>query len=150
MGGLILLLVVFQVARERGGEWLEERLPRQWWFSALMGLFAGFTTMVGNLAGPIATVYLLSMGLEKREFMGTGAWYYLICNTAKVPFSAALGLITAQSLKFNLEAAPLILIGAVVGILTFRLIPQKWFNRAVLLLAALAALKMLFAAKLTP
>jgi uncharacterized membrane protein YfcA len=44
---------------------------------------------------------------------------------------------------FDLETAPVILIGAVVGLLTFRLIPQKWFNRAVLLLAALAALNLL-------
>ena len=144
MGWLILLLVVLEIVRKRGGEWLEERLPHVWWFSALMGTLAGFTTMVGNLGGPIATVYLLSMGLEKREFIGTGAWYYLIGNLAKVPFSAGLGLITARSLLFDLETAPIILIGAVVGILTFRLIPQKWFNRAVLLLAALAALKLLF------
>jgi len=143
MGWIILLLVALQIVRERGGEWLEERLPRVWWFSALMGTLAGFTTMVGNLGGPIATVYLLSMGLEKREFMGTGAWYYLIGNLAKVPFSAGLGLITARSLLFDLKTAPVILIGAVVGILTFRLIPQKWFNRAVLLLAALAAFQLL-------
>jgi uncharacterized membrane protein YfcA len=78
--------------------------------------------------------------------MGTGAWYFLLGNLAKVPFSAGLGLITRQSLLFNLETAPIILIGAVVGILTFRLIPQKWFNRAVLLLAALAGIKLLFAA----
>ena len=143
MGWLILLLIAFQLVRERGGEWLEQRLPHVWWFSALMGTIAGFTTMVGNLGGPIATVYLLSMGLEKREFMGTGAWYYLIGNLAKVPFSAGLGLITARSLMFDLETAPVILIGAVIGLLTFRLIPQKWFNRAVLLLAALAAFKLL-------
>ncbi len=143
MGWLILLLVAFQLVRERGGEWFEERLPRAWWFSALMGALAGFTTMAGNIAGPIATVYLLSMGLEKREFMGTGAWYYLIGNIAKVPFSAGLGLITVRSLVFDLETAPVILIGAVIGLLTFRLIPQKWFNRAVLFLAVLAALKLL-------
>ena len=61
-----------------------------------MGMLAGFLTMVGNIAGAVASVYLLSMGLEKREFMGTGAWYYLIGNTVKVPFSLALGLITAR------------------------------------------------------
>lgn len=147
MGGLILLLIVLELVRKRGGEWLEERLPHVWWFSAIMGTLAGFTTMVGNLGGPIATVYLLSMGLGKREFMGTGAWYFLLGNLAKVPFSAKLGLITAKSLLFNLETAPIILIGAVVGILTFRLIPQKWFNRAVLLLAALAGLNLLLAAR---
>ena len=145
MGGLILLLIVLEFARKRGGQWLEERLPHVWWFSAVMGTLAGFTTMVGNLGGPIATVYLLSMGLGKREFMGTGAWYFLIGNILKIPFSAGLGLITAKSLLFNLEVAPIILVGAVIGLLTFRVIPQKWFNRAVLLLAALAGLNMLFA-----
>lgn len=147
LGVLVLFLVALETARARAGEWLEERLPRKWWFSAIMGMLAGFLTMVGNIAGAVASIYLLSMGLEKREFMGTGAWYYLIGNCVKVPFSLALGLISVRSLRFNLETTPLILAGAVVGILTFRLIPQRWFNRAILLLASLAALRLILASR---
>jgi len=146
LGVLVLVLVLLEVVRGRAGEWTEKHLPRKWWFSAIMGTLAGFLTMVGNIAGAVASIYLLSMGLEKREFMGTGAWYYLIGNTVKVPFSLALGLISTRSLLFNLETAPVILAGAVVGILTFRFIPQKWFNRAILLLASLAALRLILTA----
>lgn len=144
LGALILFFVVLQVVRDRGGEWLEQRLPHQWWFSAMVGLVAGFTTMVGNVAGAIMGIYLISMGLEKKTFMGTGAWYYLIVNCAKVPFSAGLGYITGESLLFNLGAAPLVVAGAFAGLATFRHIPQKWFTRAILLLSALAALKLLW------
>ncbi len=144
LGGMILFLILVQAVRDRGGDWLENRMPHQWWFSAVIGIMAGFATMVGNVAGAIMGIYLISMGLEKKSFMGTGAWYYLIVNSAKVPFSAALGLITARSLMFNLAVSPLIVLGAFVGLTTFRHIPQKWFIRAILILAALAAVRLLF------
>ncbi len=61
-------------------------------------------------------LYLISMGLEKREFMGTGAWYYMLVNCFKVPFSASLGLITLESLRFNLMLTPVIVVGALLGV----------------------------------
>jgi len=143
LGVLVLCLVAMQVARRRCGEWLEERLPRQWWFSAGIGLVAGFATMLGNLAGAFMSVYLISMGLRKHQFMGTGAWYYLLINGFKIPFSASLGLIDANSLTFDLMVAPFIAIGAFVGFLVFNRIPQVWFNRAILVLAAVAGVRLL-------
>lgn len=152
LGILVLALITLNYFKERRGKWLEEHLPKQWWFSALMGFLAGFTTTVGNAAGPIMIIYLLSMGLRKREFMGTGAWYYLIVNTLKIPVFAMVplpddpsrGLINASSLMFNLQAAPLIAAGALTGILVFNALPQKWFKRVVLGLALVAALRLTF------
>ena len=141
---LVLGLIAMRLVQERKGEWLAEHVPQQWWFSAAIGLLVGFVTMVGNVAGAIMGIYLLSMGLRKKEFMGTGAWYFLIGNTIKLPFSAALGLITAQTLLFDLKTTPLILLGAGLGIWVFRKIPQKWFGRAILILATLSALRLLF------
>ncbi len=144
LGGMVLALIGVQAARDRGGEWMEERLPHEAWFAALVGLAAGFATMVGNVAGAIMGIYLIAMGLDKRSFMGTGAWYYLLVNCAKVPFSAGLGLITASSLLFNLAVAPLVVLGAFAGLAAFRRIPQKVFNGAVILLAGLAALRLIW------
>ena len=39
-------------------------------------------------AGPIFAIYCLAVGLPKLEFVGTGAWFFLIVNAFKVPFSA--------------------------------------------------------------
>ena len=58
----------------------------------------GFTTMVANAGGPVLSLYLLSAGFRKLGFLGTSAWFFLIVNTSKVPFSVGLGLIDARSL----------------------------------------------------
>ena len=55
-------------------------------FSAiLVGIMAGFGTTVGNAAGPIMGIFLVMMGLDKKQLMGTGAWFFLIVNTSKLP-----------------------------------------------------------------
>jgi uncharacterized membrane protein YfcA len=109
-----------------------------------MGLLAGTTTMLANAAGPIMVIYLLAMGLPKKEFIGTGAWYFFLGNLFKVPFSASLGLINPASLKLNLLLFPGIALGAVLGILVIKKIPEKSFSVIVQALTAAAALKLIF------
>ena len=46
------------------------------------------------------------------EFLGTGAWYFLIINIFKIPFSAQLGLITPASLIFDAWLAPAVIVGS--------------------------------------
>jgi len=144
LAGLVLVLVALKAIQSVGGGWLEEHLPRRWWFSALAGVLAGFATTVGNVAGAITGIYFLSMGLQKHGFMGTGAWFYCIVNASKIPLYLNLGLITTSTLAFDVRLAPLVVLGAVIGFPAFKRIPQKWFDRAVLGLAALAALRLLF------
>ncbi len=143
LGALVLAMIALNWLKNRLGTDLERILPQTWWFSAVVGLLAGFATMIGNIAGPVMSVYLISMGMQKREFMGTGAWYYLIVNVVKIPFSAGLGLIDAASLRFNVLMLPLIVAGALLGIAVFHRIPQQWFTRIILLLAVLASIRMI-------
>ena len=56
------------------------------------GTGVGFATMTANAAGAVMTLYLSASGIDKRRFVGTNAWFFLIVNLAKVPFSIALGL----------------------------------------------------------
>lgn len=100
--------------------------------------------MLANAAGPIMVIYLLSMRLPPTAFIGTSAWYFLIINTFKVPFSAQLGLITLSSLMFNAMLLPFIGLGAWAGIKFARHIPRGSFERLVQILAALGALKLIF------
>ena len=50
--------------------------------------------MLANAAGPVIGLYLLAVALPKESFVGTGAWFFLLINLIKVPFSLQLGLIT--------------------------------------------------------
>jgi len=109
-----------------------------------MGFIAGVTTMMANAAGPVMVIYLLAMRLPKFAFIGTSAWFFFAVNWLKVPFSANLDLMTWQSIRLDLMMLPLIALGAVAGILFLRRVPQKIFNDLVQILAAAAAVKLLF------
>ncbi|MFA5393275.1 MAG: sulfite exporter TauE/SafE family protein [Candidatus Ratteibacteria bacterium] len=142
IGGIVLVMLALNFWRNYGKK--DRPVPAWWWFAALFGLLAGVTTMMANAAGPIMAIYLLAMRLSKNEFIGTGAWYYLLVNCFKVPFSAHLGLINSQSLHFNLVLFPLVALGALAGIKLLKHIPGKIFNHLIQGLAALAAINLLF------
>lgn len=144
IGGVILALLVLNQLRMRGRSDLS--VPSHWSFGAILGFLAGVTTMMANAAGPIMVIYLLAMRLPKTEFIGTGAWYFLVLNAVKVPFSMHLGLISAATLKFNLLLAPLIVVGAFAGLWIAKRIPEKTFHRLVVVLTTLAALNLLISA----
>ncbi len=143
IGGIVLLMLILSHWRENHpGRLSDIHTARS--FGIVLGLLAGITTMMANAAGPILIIYLVAMKLPKKQFIGTSAWYFMILNWVKVPFSAQLGLITAESLRFNLVLFPFVAAGALIGILILKRIPQKTFQAAVQLLAGLAALRLLF------
>jgi uncharacterized membrane protein YfcA len=143
IGVIVLVMLGLNYWRTRvGGEGAP--IPTQWWFAATLGFIAGFTTMMANAAGPIMVIYLLAMRLPKLAFVGTSAWFFFVVNWLKVPFSVHLGLITPQSIRLDLMMLPWIVAGAVAGILFIRRVPQKAFNGIVQILAAAAAIKLLF------
>jgi len=143
IGGIVLVMlgVNYWWTRAKGQD---APVPTQWWFVVGLGFLAGVTTMMANAAGPVMIIYLLAMRLPKVEFVGTAAWFFFVINWLKVPFSANLELMTAESVKLDLTMLPFIAAGAVAGILVLKRIPQKAFTAVVQLLAAAAAIKLLF------
>ena len=82
--------------------------------------------MVGNAAGPIMSIYFLSMGFEKNKFIGTAAWFFLFVNVVKVPFHIIFWkTINFDTLLFDLTLFPMILIGAIIGVWIVEKIPEK-------------------------
>lgn len=143
IGGIVLIMLVLNFWRQRYAD-LDNRIPHSWWFAAVIGLLAGFTTMVANAAGTIMIIYLLAMSLPPAAFLGTSAWYFLLVNVFKVPFSAQLGLITPASLTFNAVLLPCIATGAWLGIRFAQRIPRKVFESLVQVLAAVGAINLFF------
>lgn len=107
------------------------------------GVLGGFTTMVANAGGPVMSLYLLSAGFRKLGFLGTSAWFFLIVNTAKVPFSAGLGLIDRDSLLLDALLVLFVLPGALLGKLCVDRIDQRVFERLVIGATILGGLQLL-------
>lgn len=156
IGSIVLVLVTLHLGRRwwmtRGtgdggpvtGDGGQGTAEHPWWFAPLIGVLAGFTTLVANAAGPLMVVYLLAMRLPKMEFVGTGAVFFLLLNLFKVPFMANLGLINASSFKLNLLLAPAVFAGALIGRKLLTRINQRWFENLALGLSAVAGVKLLF------
>lgn len=119
-------------------------VPDFWWFSLLTGLVSGFSTMVGNAAGSVLAVYLLSMRLPKDVYIGTTAWFFLIINLSKIPFHVFVWkTITWDSLLLDLPMIPAIGLGAVVGVWIVRQIPDRYYRGFVLVVTAASAIFLL-------
>ncbi|WP_405774822.1 sulfite exporter TauE/SafE family protein [Streptomyces sp. NBC_00859] len=107
------------------------------------GVLGGFTTMVANAGGPVMSLYLISAGFRKLGFLGTSAWFFLIVNTAKVPFSVGLGLIDARSLLLDAVLLVFVVPGALIGRACVHRINQRLFEQLVLGATVLGGVQLL-------
>jgi uncharacterized membrane protein YfcA len=142
----IILLVMALLYWWRGSQQgdLASRLPHSLWVAALMGILAGFTTMVANAAGPVMILYLLAIGLPNLIFIGTSAWFFLLVNAFKVPFSVKLGLITPPSLLMDAILLLPMIPGAMLGPRLLAHINQRLFERMVLALTLAGVVRLLW------
>ncbi|MFE0189094.1 TSUP family transporter [Streptomyces sp. NPDC058989] len=107
------------------------------------GLVAGFATMVANAGGPAMSLYLLSSGFTMLGFLGTGAWFFLLVNLFKLPFSIGLGLLTPDGLALDAVLVCAVPVGAFLGRALVRRIDQALFDRLVLVCTAASSLNLL-------
>ncbi|EFE79881.1 integral membrane protein [Streptomyces albidoflavus] len=107
------------------------------------GVLGGFTTMVANAGGPVMSLYLLSAGFRKLGFLGTSAWFFLIVNTSKVPFSVGLGLIDGPSLLLDAVLVLFVVPGALLGRALAHRINQALFDQLVLAATVVGGVQLL-------
>jgi uncharacterized membrane protein YfcA len=137
MAGIVLISVGIMtwMERDRSAE-----IPSNKWFGPVTGILGGFTSMIGNLAGPVMALYLLSMRMPKNAFIGTAAWFFLVINWFKVPFHLFMWkTITPSVIKLDLLMLPIILLGAFLGVVITRQLSEKsyrWFIIAMTVAAA--------------
>lgn len=139
---IILISVVMMYFWERKKD---RKVPTHWSFAALMGIIAGFTTMVGNLAGAFSNIYFLAIKLPKNEFIGTAAWLFFIINVFKVPFHIwSWGTINEESFQISLSLIPTVILGFGLGVILVRKIKNKSYRQLILLLTGLGGIAILF------
>ena len=142
IGILVIISLAVMIWQEVAKKRNNDIVPHKPWFAIPFGISGGFSTMIGNAAGPIMSVYLLSMNLKKNEFIGTAAWFFFIVNVFKLPLQIwGWHNITLQTFTFNLMLLPAIAVGAFLGIKITKLISEdgyRWFVVVATLISAVA------------
>jgi uncharacterized membrane protein YfcA len=140
MAIIIILTVVIMIYLEIRKS---ARIPTNRMFVATMGLSAGFTTMLGNLAGAFSNIYFLAMRMPKNDFIGTAAWVFLVMNLFKLPFQVFYWKnITAVTLKTDLFLLPPLVLGFWAGVRIVSRIRDDNYRQIVILLTLLGAIVM--------
>lgn len=138
---LFVIGIMFWDARQKdGGKWTEK-----WWYGPSFGLLGGFTTMIGNAAGPVMAIFLLSVKLPKYSFVGTSAWFFMVVNYLKVPLQVfAWHNINYQTLMLNAYCIPFMIVGGLAGIYVVKKLPEKGFREFTTVLTVISVLLLLF------
>lgn len=123
----------------------DKTVPSHWIFASSMGLLAGFTTMIGNLAGAFTNIYFLAMRIPKNNFIGTAAWLFFLINSFKVPFHIwSWKTINSESILISLKLIPFVIVGLIVGVLLVKKIEDESYRKLILLFTAIGGVAILF------
>lgn len=143
IAGIVLICLVAMIWQEVKGDQL--KVPDARWFVILIGVLSGFATMIGNAAGPIFAIYLLAIRLNKQNFLGTTAWFFLIINLTKLPLQIFVWHnITLTTALLAVLSLPAIFLGTRIGIWVIRKLPEKAFRYLVIAMTAIVAARMFF------
>lgn len=142
MASLILLTTVVLFYLERKPL---KSVPTHWGFGSSLGMLAGFTTMIGNLAGAVTNIYFLSMRLPKNVFIGTSAYVFFIINLFKIPFHIWVWeTIDFASVQTSLQFFPFLGLGLFVGVKLVKKINDEGYRKLILILTGIGATVLFF------
>lgn len=140
--GISILLGMFSMLwLQNMPERIHNKIIENKWYSPIFGVILGFTTMIGNAAGPTLSVYMLSKNLDKMTFAATSAWFIMILNLSKIPLQAFLwNNLSIAGLYLNLLALPFVALGVYIGIRLLNALSESKFRTVITWLVVCSAL----------
>jgi uncharacterized membrane protein YfcA len=117
---------------------VEFRMPARWerGTGLLVGLIGGTLNGVTNVFSPIATIFLLTLGLQKREFIKGMSSIFLVAKVSQLAAISRWGLFTPTILRWS-AGLTLVALGAFwVGLKTQDRVSQEVFARILYILLA--------------
>lgn len=142
IGGVALTFVVVQVVLLLRGRRLFTGVPH-WTAGALAGFVAGIASAVAHSGGIVFGPYLLALGLGNATVVATGSAIVVAGNAVKLASYAAIGLLTVRILVVAAIASPLLLVGTWLGYRVNRRLPRRWFEIALIAIAAAGSIRLL-------
>lgn len=142
---IMAVIILFTIAIVLFMEYRKSQsVPAHPLFAVSTGLSAGFTTMIGNLAGAFSNLYFLAMRLPKNNFIGTASWIFLVMNWFKLPFQVFYWKnITLQSFKVDIILIPSLLIGFWLGVKLVGKVKEEQYRKIVMALTLIGSVLML-------
>lgn len=105
---------------------------------------SGFTSFLAHAGGPPAQVYMLPQRLDKTTYVATVNLFFMIVNMVKLVPYAWLGQFSAANLGTALLLAPLVPVGAKIGLWLQKRASPEWFYRVARIRLLLTGLQLIY------
>ncbi len=142
IGILAVTFVVFQWVKERIFA-AEGAFAPNHAIGVPCGIGMGITSTFAHGAGPAASLFLIPQRMPKEIYVGTTVLVFTWINWIKMPFFAAKGIITGETLWLDLKLLPLIPVGVWLGLWLNRRMSDRWFLRIVYALIFLTGVQLI-------
>ena len=107
-------------------------------------VFSGFTSFGIHAGGPVISIYLLPLHLDKKVLAGTSAIFFGILNITKLFAYQKLGQFSADNLMLTLILIPFCPLSVLIGIKLLHILPQKIFYQVLYVSLLVTGLKLIF------
>jgi uncharacterized protein len=136
LGGFVLSYVLLELVR------LSPRVPASWELklAAPVGLAAGIMGGITNAPGTAIALYFVALGMDKKEFVRSISFTFLVVKTVQLVTLVWYGLLGWALALASLGLAAVGLAGFGLGLRLQDRLDQRAFNRAVLVFLAVLGL----------
>ena len=113
--------------------------------SVLFGFLGGFAAFIGNVSGPLMSIYLLNIKMDRDKFYGTRTWFYFIVNLVKAAlYVIVLNNIHLETFKLTSVAIPFVFVGVFTGKYFVEKMNQNVFEKFIVIISIISGLKLIF------
>jgi len=143
--GLGVILVIYLVLRLVDPDFaLPRRVALR--LSLPVGLLGGILQGAAGMSGPLAMLFLSTQSLARPVFIATISIFYLTNAVVQAPALWVEGLLTAEGMIFSTIALVPVLVAMPLGGRVGRRMSTETFNRWILVLIAVLAVRLLWRA----
>lgn len=112
--------------------------------SHIFGFLGGFSSFIGNVSGPLMSIYLLNINLDKEKFYGTRTWFYFIVNFSKlILYFFFLKNVNFFTISRGVYAIPTTFIGIFIGRYIVGKMNQNVFEKFIVIVSIISGLNLL-------
>lgn len=144
VAGVVLLYIGFRIFRPG---WQLAR-PMAERICAPVGLIGGMMQGAGGISAPVSVTFLNAMRLERGQFIATISVFFCAMSLVQIPALVGLGILTPHIAALSAAAMVPLLGGMPIGAWLARRISKDSFDKIILTLLGMIALKLLYDAVL--
>lgn len=143
MASLAIVVFGYVALRLARPDW---HLPREQGrrIGPLAGLVGGVMQGAGGLSAPVSVTFLNALNLTRSEFISTISVFFLAISVFQIPMLIALDILTLDRAVLSAAAAIPMFVGMPLGAWAARYLSKRAFDRAILLLLSVIAIKLIW------